>query len=203
MRRVSLLVGGLVVAGMVMVGLALAASPALATVVDFSCSVSNPLQQCNDGVSGTVTKSGSNFSTTGISVWNSLPFSAASPFDLTFNTATSAISLTGTGANFGDDATGTIGSVTSTSASKTLTLLSLEDITWTSLTPGVAWGGPVGDGVGIDIYKKANGASQSVDVTVNSTPEPSTLLFFGTGILGLTSTMFGVRRRRAADLMSA
>jgi hypothetical protein len=167
-------------------------------VVDFYCSPATCSQLPG---TGTVTQTGSDYSTTGITVMNdSGPYSGSTtPFDLAFDTAAGTISISGTGALSGETLVGTIESGWSGSGSTT-TDLSFSAF-WGTLPADFAafLGTPTGTDTGSVIYLTSSGSAESVDVLITPTPapEPASLLLLGAGLLVLA----GMSRRKVADLV--
>ena len=169
------------------VALVLAGSSAKANDIDFSCTLSTS-EQC----SGAVVKSGANYSSTGIDVFNdSGPYSASVPFILAFNTANDTISVDGTGVDKGQDLIGQI-TAFSVLTGKTTTGVSFT-ADWPTLPPIVQaeLGTPTGVDTSFVIYVSTNRRPQSVDVFITPAPEPSSLLLLASVALG-----FGVLARR-------
>ena len=165
-----------------------APSPARAGDVDFSCSLG-----IHNHCTGTVVKSGANYSTTGISLFNdSGPYSATVPFTLTFNTATGAISIDGTGVDLGQNLIGTITSFSASSGKTT------QDLSFTTFWPTLPLavqtqlGTKMGTDSGFVISVLKTRRAESADVLITPLPEPASLLLLGTGLLGLA----GIVRRR-------
>lgn len=151
------------------------------TNVDFECSLS-PMTHCT----GTVVKSGSNFTSTGISVFNdSGPYTTtlANHFTLAFNTLTGTISLDGTGTFAGQNLVGHIVSFNSAIGGTTTTVNFVVD--WPTLPPAVQaqLGTPTGRDSGFVIALTSTGATQSVDVLITPTPEPPSFLLFVGGLV--------------------
>ena len=171
----------------------LAVTAAWAGDIDFDCSL-NPADACT----GTITKSGSNFSTSGINVYNdSGPYSSTVPFTLAFNTATGSVSIDGTGIYAGQDLLGDINSF-SVTAGKSTTDLSFT-ATWPTLPPLVQTF--LGSSAGIDsgfvitssvVTSTKPGEAASGDILITPTPEPGSLALFGSGLLAIG----GALRRR-------
>lgn len=163
--------------------------------VDFSCSLS-PTAPCT----GTIQQSGTNFSTTGINVYNdSGPYSASVPFTLAFDTSTGSISIDGTGIYAGEDLVGVINSVISASGSTTTDISFTAD--WPSIPAAVQslLGSPTGTDSGFVIELSSTGAPQSVDVLITPdppapAPEPGSLALLGFGLAAFA----GMRRRKLA-----
>ncbi len=153
---------------------------AQASNVDFNCTPSN--------CTGTVTQSGPNFSSAGISLFNNTgTYSSSVAFTLKFDTSTKAISLLGTGALTGQDLIGTISSFTPFSGGVGLS------VSWTTLPGAVSSQLGTSAGVGTtSVIFLTGGAAASVDLLIMPTPEPSGLLLLGSGLLAAGSFL---RRR--------
>src|ERR1700691_4324918 len=187
MRNLLLLAAGMV--------LPFLAQPAHAdSYVDFSCGGAS--------CSGTVSQVGSVYSTAGIGGLVQTvvggPDYQTGAFNLIFNTATTAISLTGNAAAGNDTLLGTIVGATPLSISgQTLLALSVD---WTSLPTDFQTflHESAGSSVGSVIYLNPSGVASSIDFTVTPTPEPATFLMLGTGLLALG----GLVRRKAFNAAS-
>jgi hypothetical protein len=164
------------------------------TNVDFFCALGG-----SSTCTGTVTQSGVNFSSTGISVFNdSGPFNAAVPFMLAFNTATNTISIDGTGIYSGVNL---IGNILSFSISGTGTTKDFSLVAGWPTLPAVVQtqlGSPTGQDSGFVIYLTGTGAAQSVDVIITPTPEPASMFLVGTGLLAIGGLLR--RKRRSASV---
>jgi hypothetical protein len=179
-------------AAMLLVGTA-----AWADDLDFDCS-----QAKSALCTGTITESGSNYSTTGINVYDdSGPYKDTVPFNLTFNTKTGQISIDGTGIYKGQNLVGDITSFTVLNG-KSTSDLSFTAV-WPTLPPLVQTF--LGTKSGIDsgsvitlslITPKKGGKAASGDVVITPTPEPASLALFGSGLLALGGALRRKLRRK-------
>ena len=188
MKTIQTVKHGLFAVALALLVMPLFAQSARADNVDFDCNLSN----CGGAI---VTAAGDTHTTgAGIGVYNnSGPYSSTVPFDLAFDTTAGTISLTGTGSLTGQVLQGTINSIWGPVSGTTTTDLSLF-ATWWGLPATVQsfLGTPTGVDSAFLIYLTGNGAASSVDVLMTPTPEPGTLLLFGTGML----LCAGLLRRR-------
>ena len=174
--------------------LALASVSAKANNIDFACSL-NKSAYC----SGAVTKSGSNYSSTGIDVFNdSGPYSASVPFVLSFNTATDSISIDGTGIYAGQNL---VGDITAFTALPGVVSFTADWPILPSLVQGQV-GAPTGQDAGSVIYLSTGpGSAQSVDVLITPAPAPEPgslfLALVGSGLVGIGSFLRGKLTSRA------
>jgi hypothetical protein len=147
------------------------------TPVDFFCTFGGP-----SACTGTVARSGSNVSSTGISVFNdSGPYLSTVPFTLAFNTLTGSVSVDGTGIYLGEDLVGHI--TTSMVAGKSFTMIMFVS-DWTSLPPLVQTqlGSTIGTGGGF-VFALASGRPFSIDAAALPTPEPTSFFLCLGGIV--------------------
>ena len=175
----------------------LAVTAAWASDVDFDCSL-DPAAACT----GTITQSGSNYSSSGINVYNnSGPYSKTVPFTLAFNTITGSVSIDGTGIYAGQNLLGDITSWSVTNGVKT------SDVSFTAVWPTLP---PLvqaflGSKTGIDsgfvitsslVTLKRGGKAASGDILITSTPEPASLALFGSGLLAIGGALRRKLRRK-------
>jgi hypothetical protein len=159
------------------------------TNVDFFCSLGG-----GTACTGSVAHAGTNFSTSGISVFNdSGPFTSSVPFTLAFNTATGLISIDGSGMYAGINLIGKIVSFASSFGGSSADFSLVAD--WPTLPAAVQkqLGTPTGMDSGFVIYLTSTGTAQSVDVLITPTPEPASMLLLGSGLLAIGGLL---RRRR-------
>jgi hypothetical protein len=150
--------------------------------VDFLCGLG-----ASTACTGTVVHSGTDYSTTGIHVFNdSGPYNGTVPFNLVFDTAAKTISIDGTGIYTGQNL---IGDITNFSASPGATTDLSFHADWPTLPPLVQTklGTPTGMDSGFVIYLTNSGLAQSTDVLITPTPEPGSLLLLGSGLVGIGS----------------
>lgn len=151
--------------------------------VDFTCAGVGSLPgQC----SGTVIQTNGDFSTSDTVVWNATgEYASNVAFTLAFDTSAGTISITD-GTNTLVGTINGFSSSTNTNAAQTFVQL---DVVWTSLPLAVesALGGPQGlspfSTVIVAIDTSGNLQPQSVDILISPTPEPTTMILFGSGLL--------------------
>jgi hypothetical protein len=177
--------------------LPLFAQSAQATAIDFACGGSlSPILPC---VLGTISTSYSNPSTltsakttTGVIVDNTQGPDLGQFFQLTFDTGTSNISLVEIGGD-GSILTGTIQSFGGLQGGS-------EDsvnlvVNWSAMPADdfqAFLGTPTGQGITTSVSLTLGGAADSATVSIQQTPEPSSLLLLGSGLLSFG----GLLRRR-------
>jgi len=172
----------------------LVGAAAWADDIDFNCAGKGSADPCT----GTITKSGSNYSTTGINVYDdSGPYKDTVPFHLIFNTQTGSISIDGTGIYKGQNL---LGDITSWSVGNGSNSTDLSFVAvWPTLPPLVQKF--LGSKTGLDsgfvitsslVTSRKAGSAASGDVLIEPTPEPASLALFGSGLLAIG----GVLRRK-------
>jgi hypothetical protein len=163
------------------------------TNVDFFCSLGG-----STACTGSVAQAGTNFSTSGISVFNdSGPFTSSVPFTLAFNSATHSISIEGSGIYTGMNLIGNIVAFASSFGGSSTDFSLVAD--WSTLPAAVQkqLGTSTGMDSGFVIYLTSTRDAQSVDVLItpriSPTPEPASMLLVGSGLLAIGGLL---RRRR-------
>ncbi len=167
-----------------LVALAMFVPAAYGTTVAFSCSgVSSCATPPSTGIVTGFAGSGPFSTATSISVFNSqgIPGMGPGPFALTFSTAAGTIGIsTPIGSLLG-----TFSSFTLITGGTTKTIV--MSVFWGTLPPAVAafLGTPTGlDNTSITFHI-ADGATTDVSVTITPTPEPGSMLLFGSGLLAV------------------
>jgi hypothetical protein len=187
----------LIVLGLLVATLFAPTAKADGIYLDFACSGVTACGQNQTGGQGTVTASGGNFSTTGITVTEGSGFyPAGSLFTLTFDTSTSMISIIGQGSLSGEVFNGMITNL------QTLTGNSTTDINFTAIWPTIPadvqslFNTTGGWDSGFTIFLSTSGTANSVDVTITPAPEPAAPVLLSAGLLGLGLLL----KRRAFSL---
>lgn len=170
--------------------------------VDFNCGKGFPTS--TSWCVGTIDTDGTDYWTSGIGVYNSNgPFTASDTFSLEFDTTNSTISITEIGGS-GATLTGTINTFQviqqGTSAAWNIYL----DVTWTSLPSIIqsslgTQGGLSPMGLVIGVYRTSTTStlqSEFVDISISPTPEPTTMILFGSGLLAGAGLLRRKMRRR-------
>lgn len=171
------------------------------TLVIFGCdSVGSAAPAC----SGTLSVSGSNFSTSNIVIFNtSGQYPLATPFTLAFNTGVNnTITLTDGGSNVltGTITSKSVGVSSFNSSFDTLTM----NISWTSLPAPVcaavgATAPCAGNGIFSSVtFQISGGTAKVVHVEIQPIPEPATMTLFGSGLVALG----GLLRKKLGSLAS-
>ena len=155
--------------------------------VDFDCGKGFPTS--TTFCVGTIDTDGTDYWTSGIgNVYNSNGPLASDIFSLQFNTTNSTISITGAG----ETLTGTINSFQAIQRPSDPNAWDIYlDVTWTSL-PSIftdilgTQGGLSPMGLVIGVYRDSATStlqSEFVDISISPTPEPTTMILFGSGLL--------------------
>lgn len=177
-------------AGFCLLAVAATGLPAHAGEVGFACVAPGPNVTPPNPCSGFVDTDGSDYWTSGIDVFNANgPYSSSDVFTLQFNTAIpTTISISGSG---GVLLEGTINSfsVVAGAGGDPNRLDIFLDVTWTNLPSSIQT--ILGTAGGFSPYALVVSAfrtttsyqSERVDVVISPTPEPTTMVLFGSGLL--------------------
>ena len=146
-----------------------------------------------------VNTDGTDYWTSGIDIYNSNgPYTSADMFSLEFNTTNSTISISEIG-GAGATLTGTINSFQAIQRPSDPNAWDIYlDVTWTSLPSIIqsslgTQGGLSPLGLVIGVYRTSTTLqSEFVDISITPTPEPTTMILFGSGLLAGA----GLLRRR-------
>lgn len=138
---------------------------------------------------GTIQTNSTDFWTTGSGISNIFnsngPFTASDTFSLEFNTEFSTISITGAGVTL----YGVINSFSVSNARGANVYDIFLDVTWTGLPSNIqgilgTQGGLSPMGLVIGVYRTSTTLqSEFVDISISPTPEPTTMILFGSGLL--------------------
>ena len=154
--------------------------------LDFACSGVGACGQNQTGGLGTVTASGGNFSTAGITLSEGSGFyPAGSLFTLTFDTSTNMISIIGQGSLSGEIFNGMITTFQPLAGNST------TDINFAAVWPTIPadvqalFNTTGGWDTGFTIFLSDTGSVSSADITITPAPEPVAPVLLSAGLLGL------------------
>lgn len=147
--------------------------------IDFACGAPST-NLCTGTISST---GGLGFTTSGIGMESS--FDGTEAYTTTFTTNSAGVGTISISAADGNSISGNIVATSESSfgGDETLTF----NVNWTTLSSGVqaALGSATGVGQSTVHFMVSNNDADSADMHINSTPEPSTLILLGTGLLGV------------------
>jgi hypothetical protein len=174
----------------------LALAAASADTIDFTCALGKT-EQCT----GTVMLSGSKYTMSGTHLFNDQgPYGIAVPFLLSLETG-GAIGIKGTGVQLGQNLEGHLTgfSVLNTPSSTDLTFDA--ELTALPLLAQEFLGTKTGDLIGSvltsgKVTPISPGKVESVDLLITATPEPISILLFGSGLLAIGVVLHRKLRRQ-------